>query len=239
MRRFFVAAADLATGQLLELDPGGARHAHVLRLERGDEVTVVDPGGHAWRTRIVRRDRRATVVEVLAPLDVPDLESHLRITVAQGLARGARMEEVIRHGCELGVAAFAPLLCSRSTRRSGNVERWRTIARDAARQCGRTVVPVVHDVIPVAEFVASRAGGVRLLLAPPGPEIRPLPAVISELEPEITLLVGPEGGFTPAERSSALAAGYLPASMGPRTLRTETAALAAVAALQAALGDWE
>ena len=266
MRRVFVSGTGPEVGDRLTLDEATARHVRVLRLERGEEITLVDDAGAAWLGRIVALGRHEVTVDVTAAIEIPDIESPLRVTVAQGLARGARMEEVIRHGCELGVAAFVPVLCTRSTRRSGNVDRWRTIARDAARQSGRSLAPTVAEVVAFDAFVGMSQYSRKLMLDLPGPSATPLPRVLTEIESEfeseiepvsgseiesesefeseiepasgLSLLVGPEGGLTPEERRCALDAGYLPVSMGPRVLRTETAALAAVAALQAALGDW-
>jgi len=241
MRRFFVPAIIASAGERLTLDDASARHARVLRLARGTEIAVVDEQGGSWRGRIVELDRRGAIVEVVERTEDPGVESPLRLTLAQGLARGAKMEEVIRHGCELGVSAIVPLLCARSTWRSGNVERWRAIARDAARQSGRAVCPPVADILAFDEFVATPFAAHKLLLALPGPDAIPLPHAITEVPPgaEVALLVGPEGGLPAEERQAALDAGYVPVSMGPRVLRTETAALAAAAALQATLGDWE
>ncbi len=235
-RRLFVEQAP-AVGYRMVLDGAVRKHARVLRLDTGDEAVLFDGRGGAWRARVTSTTHRTMDVQVIAEV-VDDVESPLGITVAQGLARGSKLDEVIRHGCELGVTRFVPVLCERSTKRAGNDERWQRIATDAARQCGRNVVPEVSEVVPLEAWLADPPAGLRLLLSASGGVTAPLADVLPADLDEVVVLVGPEGGFEPVEIEAARRAGFEVVGMGPRVLRTETAALAAVAAIQFARGDW-
>ena len=237
IRRFF-APGPLRVGETVSLDDVAARHVRVLRLSPGDEIVLFDGHGVAHGGRLEKVRRKTVEVQILAARDAPDVESPLRVTVAQGIARGPRLEQVVQHGCELGVAAFVPVRCVRSRPGRVNVERLRTVAREAARQCGRSVVPDVAGERALADLLAAPPPGLRLLLQPEGEGTVALRDALPADVREIVLLVGPEGGLDPAEAHDCQAAGFVPITLGPRVLRTETASLAAVAALQFALGDW-
>lgn len=238
MTRRFFAPGPLRAGATVTLDDVAARHVRVLRLAVGDAIVLFDGQGHAHAGRLESIRRQAVQARVLDPVDTPDVESPLKITVAQGLARGPRIEQVVQHGCELGVAAFVPVRCGRSQPGHANVERWRTVAREAARQCGRALIPDVAEPIGLADLLADPPDGLRLVLHVADEGGRCLRDVLDGDVRDVLLLVGPEGGLAPAEADAAIAAGFLPVNLGPRTLRTETAALAAVAAMQFAVGDW-
>lgn len=237
IRRFF-APGPLRAGDTVALDDVAARHARVLRLAPGDEVALFDGRGATHAARIETVRRQGVAVLILDPVEAPDVESPLRITVAQGLARGTRLEQVVQHGCELGVVAFVPVRCARSQPDGANLDRLRTVAREAARQCGRCVIPDVTDVRNLAELLVEPLAGLGLLLQPAGEGSLPLRDGLLDDVRDIKIIVGPEGGLEPAEVTAAREAGYIPVTLGPRVLRTETAALAAVAALQFAAGDW-
>jgi len=224
-----------AVGALVSLPPEQVRHARVLRVGPGARVELFDGEGGAWDAVVERAGRQELTLRVAERRADPGVESPLAITVLQGLARGARMEQVIRHGTELGVVRFVPVRCGRSTRQGGNVERWRAIAREGARQCGRARVPKVSEIVGLADLLRAPPGGTLIRLA--GPGAAPLPDVLATSGDAMALLVGPEGGLDDAEARAADEAGFVPASLGPRVLRTETAALAAVAAIQVLRGD--
>lgn len=236
-RRFFVPPSP-TPGDLVPLGDAERRHARVLRLAEGDAVELFDGLGGAWEARVqaISRDGLEVVVGP-ATQSVIALESPLSLTLAQGLARGSRMDEVIRHGTELGVRHFQPVRFHRSTRRAGNLERWRSIARDAARQCGRSVVPDVGEVVDLGTFLEQAGRGWLCLLQPPGEGVLPLSEALPGSIVEATLVVGPEGGLDADEIAATRRAGYAGVSLGPRVLRTETAGLAVVAAIQALRGD--
>ncbi|HUO79331.1 MAG TPA: 16S rRNA (uracil(1498)-N(3))-methyltransferase [Steroidobacteraceae bacterium] len=234
----------LRAGATLELGARAGQHlVRVLRLGRGAPLAVFDGTGHEHAATISAiRDARVEVVlgEALAPA----AESPLAVTLAQGVSRGERMDYAIQKATELGVARIVPLLCERSVVRldaaqaARKLEHWQGIAAGAAEQSGRAVVPAVEAprryLDHLGALPAPAAGGARLVLAPraaDGPSA--LPAGLARIE----LLIGPEGGLSDAELGAAALRGYAPLRLGPRVLRTETAAAAAIAVLQARYGD--
>jgi 16S rRNA (uracil1498-N3)-methyltransferase len=164
----------------------------------------------------------------------------VKITLLQAVSKGERMDLVVQKATELGVTRIVPVLSARSVPRpgaEGRHKRWRTIAQEAARQCGRADLPAVEVPCPLAQALGEAAAGpgTRLVLweASSG---APLRRALDGSERAVTLLVGPEGGLAADEVEAAVAAGFRPVGLGPRILRTETAALVAVALVQAALG---
>lgn len=242
MPRFF-CDFPLAADRLVELPDAVARHAiGVLRLRAGETVTLFNGDGGEY-PGVLETSGRGAAARLGARAE-PDRESPLRITLAQGISSGERMDLTIQKAVELGVAAIQPLDMRRCVVRlaGDKLERrrrhWRGVVVAACEQCGRNVVPEVAPIRDLRDWLraGSPAAG-RYLLDPEavvGLEGLPAPAPGEEL----VLLAGPEGGFDPAERVAALAAGFQLLRLGPRVLRTETAALAALAALQARWGDF-
>ncbi len=237
-------AVPLATGATLELAARAGQHlVRVLRLERGAPLSVFDGQGREYAATISAiRDGRVQVL-LGEPLTAA-AESPLAITLAQGVSRGERMDYAIQKATELGVARIVPLLCERSVvkldaeQAARKLEHWQGVAAAAAEQSGRAVVPAIDLPRRFLEHLA--AGGpapaacARLVLAPlaaTGPAA--LPPGLARLE----LLIGPEGGLAEQELEAAALAGYAALRLGPRVLRTETAAAAAIAVLQARYGD--
>ncbi|MGC8666836.1 MAG: RsmE family RNA methyltransferase [Chthonomonadales bacterium] len=240
MRRLFLPDLPEAHGPVLI---GGGDHHHlcnVLRLGRGDTLVLLDGKGLAYHAEIVEVRRDATVAKLVRPIPAPP-EPPAEIWVAQALGKGNKFEQVIQHGTEVGASRFIPLVTERTIVRHGpdlpanRLTRWRQIARSAAEQCGRARIPVLEDLVSLPELVMrTERAHCAILLDGGGP---PLARTLSQLLPHgcvlpsgpILLIVGPEGGFTPAETAEALSRGVHCASLGPYTLRTETAALAAIA----------
>ena len=222
--------------------PEQAHHvAHVLRLAVGDAVVVFDGRGIEYSATIERIGKSGVTLRVGEPREV-DRESRLAITLAQGISSGERMDYTVQKAVELGVGAIQPLTTERSVvrldpaRAAKRVVHWQAVAVAACEQCGRTRVPSVHPVVPLTAWLgAGGAMGLRLTLAPGA--LATLRDLARPLEP-VSLLVGPEGGLSPRERERAQTAGYTPIRLGPRVLRTETAALAALAAMQTLWGDF-
>lgn len=237
----FHCPIPLQVDRVVTLPDAVARHAiGALRLRDGDAVTLFNGDGHEY-TGILSTHGRAEV-RLLARHN-PQRESPLRVVLAQGVSSGERMDLTIQKSVELGVAAIQPLMMRRTiVRLAGDkVEKrrahWQAVAVSACEQCGRNTVPPVAG---ISDFDAWRRGrgettGLGLLLDPEG-EVGL--GDLSRPEGEITLLAGPEGGFDPAERALARSAGFIGLRLGPRILRTETAALATLAALQALWGDF-
>jgi 16S rRNA (uracil1498-N3)-methyltransferase len=239
--RVFVEAALTPGGRV---DLAGAAHEHmtrVLRLGAGDAVTLFNGDGSDYPSVILelRRGRATVLVGAAAPARA---ESPLPVTLVQGIARGERMDLVIQKATELGATAIRPVATERSVVRLDEATRlkklahWRGIAIAACEQCGRARLPEVAEPLALAEWLSRPAlpGRLRLQLDPDAPESLPARAAGA---PAIELLVGPEGGLTAGEQDMARQTGYLPSRLGPRVLRSETAAIAALAVLQATAGD--
>jgi len=238
----FHCSFPLAPGAVVELPAEAAHHAvKVLRLAEGDPVVLFDGRGGQWLARLVPAGR--TVRAVLEAFDEAEREAPLAITLAQGLPAADKMDWIVQKGVELGVARFVPVAARRSViRLSGErmerrVAHWRGVAVAACEQSGRNRVPEVAPLIDLPQFLGAAAedNGMRLLLSPEaGESLRELPPPAGP----VTLLVGPEGGFEENELLAAAAAGFRPVRLGPRVLRTETAGLAAAAAMMALWGDF-
>jgi 16S rRNA (uracil1498-N3)-methyltransferase len=240
MPRFY-CPQPLVPGSLVDLPEAVAHHLHVVRQQSGDELVLFNGEGGQARARLVEIGKRRATAEVLA-IDAVDVELPFRVTLAQGLPEGSKMDWIVEKAVELGTAAIQPLAAQRSVvRLSGEradkrLAHWQGVVVSASEQCGRNRLA---DVAPIQDFHRwlgqGAAGGVRILLSPRAEAslaqwTRQAPAQ------DVTLLVGPEGGFTEQEEDAALAAGALALSMGPRVLRTETAGLAALAILAAGWG---
>jgi 16S rRNA (uracil1498-N3)-methyltransferase len=234
---------DAVSGARLVLDAEETRHLRrVLRLRVGDLVRAMDGAGHEWTVRLTSLGPRAAEGEILE-VGAPPHESPLHLTLAQGLPKGDKLEGIIRMSTELGVAAVAPLLTERSVARAdaarwtGRRARWERIAREAAKQCGRAVVPTIDAPAGLVDWIAGQEGG-GLLVCLWERETAPLAAVLPPAAPaRAAVVVGPEGGLADDEVAALRAAGAVVAGLGPRLLRTETAGPVAVALLQSRWGD--
>lgn len=244
--RFFVEER-LRAGASCALGEDAAHHAlHVLRLRAGDEIALFDGRGGEYSARVASIERRRVLLDVLAHRAI-ERESPLRAVLLQGVSSGERMDFTVRKAVELGVAEIHPLLAAASVARPkaeralARQEHWRRIAIAACEQCGRNRVPVVHPLAEAKAFRVDSSGGVdgsgaRILLSPLA-EL-PFSRIVAKGVSELVLAVGPEAGFNAEEERAFLEQGFVPARLGARVLRTETAALAALAALNALLGDF-
>jgi 16S rRNA (uracil1498-N3)-methyltransferase len=233
-------APDAAPGALLTLPEHSAHHAReVLRLAPGAAIQVFDGAGLEFAASIERLTRREVTVRLGARVE-PRPESPLRLVLALSPLKGDRMELVIQKATELGVSEIRPVVTARTDAAArpalhgSRQERWEKVASGAAEQCGRAVVPAVSPTTTLKQLLELPIEGRRiLLLETPG-----LPALASlERARSALLLVGPAGGWEAAEAQALAGAGFQAVSLGPRILRAETAAVAAVALLQGAWGD--
>ena len=233
---------EAAPGGRVSLPEWSAHHAReVLRLRAGELIRVFDGRGAEFEATLDRVTRHEVHARI-GPAVSPRPESPLRITLALSPLKGDRMELVVQKATELGVVALRPVVtfrtdaAARPALRGTRQERWEKVASGAAEQCGRAVVPDVAATVALDVLVAEPFDGRRvLLLETPGRP--PLDSLFPEPPVDLLLLVGPAGGFEPAEVDKLLAAGFLAAALGPRVLRSETAAVAAVAVAQATWGD--
>lgn len=231
-----------APGSRVELDERRSHHlVRVLRLRAGEVVEAYDGLGNRFRAEIAVADPKHSVL-LLGERVSRDDESPLAITLAQCLSTAERMDWTIEKAVELGVRAIVPLHSERSqvrldaARAARKHEHWQRIVESACTQSGRAWLPALGPLRPLREFVSLPSPARRLVLAPGAP-IR-LSAAGVRPGAELILLAGPESGFGEAELSGAISAGFEPVCLGPRILRTETAGLAAIAALQALAGDF-
>jgi 16S rRNA (uracil1498-N3)-methyltransferase len=239
--------APLAPGALVELPAGPAQHlVRVLRLAPGAPLTAFNGEGGEFDAAIEGVQRSAVTVR-LGLHHAIERESPLNITLLQGIARGEKMDLILQKATELGVSRIVPLTTLRSTvRLTGDTatrkqEHWQAVVTSACEQCGRNRVPTVAPPTALTQAVQAASPGLNLVLAPDaeaeGPGALLARHGVEQLPP-ITLLIGPEGGLEATEISAARQAGFVSCRLGPRVLRTETAALAALAALQAVAGDF-
>jgi 16S rRNA (uracil1498-N3)-methyltransferase len=221
-----------------ELTPGALHYLRdVLRLAPGDAVELFDGLGAAWAATVAPG---FTARELGVRREVARGGPALHLLFA--LAKGEKVDLVVQKATELGVARLVPFAAERSVVRldadkgAERAERWRRIAGEAARQCGRADVPEVAEPSTLAEALAAVPPGAALLVLH-GPGGTPLPALPLEGASTLAAVVGPEGGLTDAEVAACEAVGARRAALGPRTLRAETAAIAVVALLQGLAGD--
>jgi 16S rRNA (uracil1498-N3)-methyltransferase len=230
----------LATGREQQLGTAAAAHvSRVLRLRTGDELTLFDGRGGEYAATIIAASRTAVRVRVREHRPI-ERESPLRITLVQGISRGERMDWVIQKATELGVAAIVPAVTEHSvvklnaSQARKKHEHWYAIAVSACEQSGRNRLPELSFPRALRQWLAEAPrNGSRVLLDPSAE--RGL-ATIGRVA-ALTLLIGPEGGLAAGERELAVKQGFLSMRVGPRVLRTETAAIAAISALQAMFGD--
>jgi 16S rRNA (uracil1498-N3)-methyltransferase len=235
----FYLDAPLRAGGSSTLPEGSAHHAvHVLRLRTGDEVTLFNGRGGEFAGRIAAIERLRISIDVLQHHAV-EREAPLRVTLVQAVSAGEKMDSTVRKAVELGVAAIQPVLATRSVARpkgeraESRREHWQKVVIAACEQCGRNRIPEVGPLVPVADYRAEE--GVKILLSPRSE----LSLSKMKLEGEqFVLAAGPESGFTAEEEAALAVQGFTPVKIGARVLRTETAALAAVSALNALRGDY-
>ena len=241
----FYCPIPLAEGLRADLPEGAARHAvRALRLRVDDALTLFDSAGGEYAARIASVERERVGVEVLAWRNV-ECESPLSVTLIQALQAGDKMDLTVQKAVELGVGQIVPVISRRSVvRLSGEraqrrVEHWRGVVASACEQCGRNRVPEVAGLEGLERWLdKAPVPGVRRLMLAPGAvhtlATLPAPAPGERIE----LLIGAEGGLAPEEMQAAIAAGFAGIRLGPRILRTETAGLAALAAMQCLWGDF-
>jgi 16S rRNA (uracil1498-N3)-methyltransferase len=235
----------LTAAASFDLPEDAVRHVQVLRLQPGAALTLFDGRGGEWSAEVLQMGRNQARVQVIAH-DAHDRELPLRVSLAVGMPTNERMDTVVEKATELGASAIEPLLCERSVLRLAGerAERrrthWQGIARAAAEQCGRTRVPEILAVRPIVATMPK--GGdpeATWLLLSLSADAAPAAAVIASLSAQrrsLRIISGPEGGLSPDEEQIALRAGALPVSLGPRTLRADTAPLAMLSLIAALSG---
>ncbi len=250
--RFF-SLEKISVGQVISLSAVAAHHAsRVLRLQQRDELILFDGTGGEYRATIELINKGQVEVVAKKYLDI-ERESRLDITLVQTVCASEKMDWIVQKGVELGVTRIQPLTTKRGVvklsdeRAEKRIKHWQQVIIAACEQCGRNRVPPVMPLISISRWLDNQVSerknssgdysGSYFMLSPAAKNgLRDLPAFSAAVP--LTLLVGPEGGFTAEEEAAALLAGFVPLRLGGRILRTETAALAAIAAIQALWGDY-
>jgi 16S rRNA (uracil1498-N3)-methyltransferase len=238
MVRLFIPH-DLAPGAELALDPGQSRYlVAVMRLGVGDDVHLFNGRDGEWRATISAVTKRAVAVRAAASTRSQAMGPDLDLVVA--LVKRARLETIVEKACELGVRRVQPVVTERTNAERTRVERLTAIATEAAEQTGRLDVPAIQEPVKLEKLIGGWEAGRRLLFCDEAGDAEPiLRALKDQPVGPWAILIGPEGGFSPSERRALRALDYAtPASLGPRILRADTAAITALALWQAALGDW-
>lgn len=231
----------LACGLELALPEATGNHiVRVLRLEPGDVFHLFNGDGHDYPAEILSLEKRGAKVRVVSRIVIGN-ETPLRIHLYQSIARGEKMDWILQKATELGVAAFTPMQSERTEvkldqeRSDKRLAHWQGVIRSACEQSGRAIIPALHSPVSINRL---EPGGVRqgFYLQPgTGQRIADLSPALSS---EMALAIGPEGGFSERDMRQLLSAGFKGLSLGPRILRTETAGIAAIAAMQSRFGDF-
>jgi len=235
----FVSPGQIKKGQAF-IDGDTARHLSlVLRVESGERIFILDGEGNRYESVIEGVHKKGIRARILRRVS-HSAESPLYITLVQGIPKGNKMDFIVQKTTELGVSKIVPLITERSqVRHTHRIERWRKIATSASQQSGRERVPEITEPVTFREFLErDDKSPLRLILSEDMEGASLKDAFNNQRDQEaITLLVGPEGGFSRQEVSLASGRGYLKISLGPRILRTETAPITAISIIQYEIGD--
>ncbi|MDA1343468.1 MAG: 16S rRNA (uracil(1498)-N(3))-methyltransferase [Proteobacteria bacterium] len=230
----------LALNEQVKLDDDSGHYVRtVLRLKKDDAIILFNGNGGEYVCVLAEVSRKAVLVMVKTWIE-RSVESPLQVTLGLGISRGDRMDLSVQKAVELGVYQITPLMTERCVvqfkgeKKPQRLQHWQKIVQHAAEQSGRTVLPELSEIVALQNWVSNQQG-LKVFLDPYAEKS------LAQLQPEdvkVTLLIGPEGGFADHERSVAIATGFIPVRLGSRILRTETAAIAALAAVQMLWGDF-
>lgn len=244
MRRFYIETGSIRNSCAVITGQEAKHLSTVLRLGPGDLVELVDGRGTIARAKIETITQDTVTFAILDNFS-PDSESWVHISIAQGMLKDKKMDMLIRHLTELGICQWLPFYSSRSipkpdaARLSTRMERWNKIAKEALKQCGRTMLPIINKPVILEELLNSTAGYDERIAFWENATTPLTTSNKSNLKPaeKVIILIGPEGGFSTAEIIAAKEKGFIPCSLGPRILRAETASLAATTLIQYIFGD--
>lgn len=231
---------SLNTGQTLDLQDDNAHYVRtVLRLKKEQSLILFNGLGGEFLCVINEVSRKRVVISIVEAID-RTVESPLYVTLGLGVSRGDRMDWAVQKAVELGVNNITPLITERcvvkfkAEKKQQRLQHWKNIVQHAAEQSSRTILPELNEITTLDDWVKEQQG-LKVFLDPYAEQS------LADLQPsnmKVTLLTGPEGGFSEQERELAIAAGFTPVRLGARILRTETASLAALSAVQMLWGDF-
>jgi 16S rRNA (uracil1498-N3)-methyltransferase len=241
--RFYIPDVDPAAAQF-ELPEDEAAHlVRVLRLGEGDEIEVFDGRGGAWQANIVRTDKHSATVRRHAPADSA-VETGVPVTIVISVPKAGKMDEIVRDTVMIGAAAIRPVISARSEANRDaladghRVARWQRIAVASAKQCRRAVVPIVHDVVVLQQYLGEARDGTRIMCVEPGASKTGVTSAHGIPRPDAAdVLIGPEGGWLDDEVAAARASGAVLMTLGSRVLRAETVPIVALTALFSSWGE--
>lgn len=233
--RFFSDAIDAGAGSARLSDEETRHLAQVLRLAAGHEIRVFDGVGHEYLARVERIHRDAADLRLLEPVAAAP-EPRTRVTLAQAVLKGDKMDDLVRDATMMGAAAIEPLVTAHTVahvKAGRSPERWRRIAIASAKQCGRAVLPAIGPGRTLVDWLAVDSAERRLALVEPNAAVETQTLdQIGAAPASASLLVGPEGGWSPDELDAAARSGYVLVRLGRRTLRADAVPVVAMAALQ-------
>ena len=229
----------------LVVELGAQTHIHatkVLRLKVGDQFALFNGDSFDYVVKVIEISKHKTSVEIIDKYEV-NHESSLKITLAQGIAAGDKMDWIIQKTVELGIESIQPLFTERSIvkldreRADKKLEHWRTVAISACEQTGRAIIPEILSPLPLSQWLSAqqKKNNLKLILTPSKAQnINQLDKPSSSID----FMVGPEGGFSDKEMALALNSAFIPINFGQRILRTETASIVALSIMQNLWGDF-
>jgi 16S rRNA (uracil1498-N3)-methyltransferase len=245
MKRFVVNPEDIS-GTAPAVRGSQVNHIrNVLRMRAGDHVILVDGSGYEYEAVLKGLSADRVDVEILKKRPA-NYESPIRLMVAQAFLKDKKMDFLVQHLTEMGMSEWFPLFTEHTVPRpegkrlASRVERWKTIAAEAVKQCRRTIVPEIHAPVAFRDWIAGDIASDVIKIAFWEKETVPLKAVAPEKKASqqaVLVLIGPEGGFSDTEMELARSAGFVTASIGPRILKADTAAIAICALMQYLYGD--
>ena len=244
MRPRFHVPGLASTAERVELPEDEAEHlVRVLRLGVGDQVDVFDGRGGSWRAEIVHVGKKSAGVRLIASA-TPARELGVELSLVVSVLKGDKIDNVVRDAVMLGVTSIRPVISERSEislaaiARSTRIARWQRIAVASAKQCGRAVVPPIHDAVPLDWYLSEKTAAARVVAVEPSAALgEVLPADRVPRSSAVDLIIGPEGGWSVAEIASAHDSGAILMSLGARTLRADAVPIIALTALLTTWGE--
>jgi 16S rRNA (uracil1498-N3)-methyltransferase len=241
--RFYIPDVDAASAQF-DLPEDEAGHlVRVLRLGPGDAIEVFDGRGGAWKADVIRSDKHSATVRRHAPADSA-AETRVPVALVISVPKAGKMDDIVRDAVMIGAAAIRPVTSARSEANrealadGHRVERWQRIAVSAAKQCRRAVVPIVHGVVSLEQYLTETREGARIIcVEPAAANARAQPAHDLPRPDAADVIIGPEGGWMNEEVQAAQAAGAMPMTLGSRVLRADAVPLIALTALFSTWGE--
>jgi 16S rRNA (uracil1498-N3)-methyltransferase len=241
--RFYVPGLN-STIDRIELPEDEAEHlVRVLRLGVGDQVDVIDGIGGLWRAEVVQAGKKSAAVKPIEP-GIPARELGVRLTLVVSVLKGDKLDDVVRDAVMLGVTSIRPVVSERSEislaamAKGTRIARWQRIAVASAKQCGRAVVPIIHDAAPIDWYLAERTTASKVMCVEPSAalgEVHPVQTILKSAA--VDLIIGPEGGWAVAEVAAAHDSGAILMSLGGRTLRADAVPIVALTALLTTWGE--